>query len=64
MFCYRQHSTVEIKHYVVKTSTGPDKVESTTRLSNTYHLAEKIVPHVDSILHTRIPLNLSFSASS
>jgi len=40
-------------HYVVKTSTGPDKVERTTRLINTYHLlGEKHVPHVDSILHT------------
>jgi hypothetical protein len=43
---YRQHSTVEITgHYVVKTSTGPDKVERTTRLINTYHLlTEKNVP--------------------
>lgn len=51
--CYRQHSTVEIAgHYIVKTSIGPDRVERTARLKNTYHLlAQKNVPHVDSILH-------------
>ena len=40
-------------HCVVKISTGPDKVERTRRLLNTYHLlSEKVVPHVDYIVHS------------
>ena len=53
MFWYREHSTVEITgHYVVKTSTGPNKIQRFAKLRNTYHLlADKNVPHVDSVLY-------------
>lgn len=49
----REHSTVEIVcHYVIKASTGPDKMERAAKLRNTYHLlANKNVPHVDYVLH-------------
>ena len=53
MFCYRDRNTVEIAgHSVIKTCTGPDRIQRVERLENTYRLLiDKKVPHTDSLLH-------------
>ncbi len=52
MFCYRDRNTVEIASLcIIKTCTGPDRIQRVERLKNTYRLlTDKKVPHTDSLL--------------